>query len=688
MLKKYPFVKQEGIKDCGCACLLMIIKYYKGNVSIERLRDLTHTNKNGTSAYNLVKTSIDLGFDARGVKATLDDFKNVLFPCIAHVVIDNVYKHYIVIYDVLYNENKLLIADPANGIKKVSFDYFNNIWTGILIILYPCRSLPIDKSINVNEFIFKNIFKHKKILFILFLLSIFVIFIKIISSFYFKFIIDGIDVSKNLLKSVFVIFLLLYFMKNITNYLRNKLLIILNCRLDFSLVLDAFKRVILLPYRYYHNRTTGEIISKINDLQSARDFISKICVSLFIDFPLVIVSAIFLLYINFKLFFISFIIFLLYLVLSILYSKVYRYYINRIKVDKEIVNSYMYESINGFETVHGINIQDKVIDMFNHKYLVLLNNVFKLQNHINNQVFFKDIINDFGNVFVLFFGALLVFDDKFSIGYLITYSSMLSYFFEPIRNIIDMDVNIKESHEAIRRVISLYENYSDRGLIGFKFGNINFKNLNFSFDNKSNVLNSVNLSICKGEHVMIYGASGSGKSTLLKLLMKYYEIGRDNIYIDGIDINDYKTISLRKNISYISQNEMLFNDTLINNLKFYSGDNNEILNVARIFELDEIVDNDLGFNMMIEENGFNLSGGQRQRIVLARTFLKKSPIVLIDEGFSQIDVEMERRILTRVFDMYKDKTIVIISHRMENLDLYDRLIKIVDGGVFIDEKNL
>ena len=94
MLKKYPFVKQEGIKDCGCACLLMIIKYYKGNVSIERLRDLTHTNKNGTSAYNLVKTSIDLGFDARGVKATLDDFKNVLFPCIAHVVIDNVYKHY------------------------------------------------------------------------------------------------------------------------------------------------------------------------------------------------------------------------------------------------------------------------------------------------------------------------------------------------------------------------------------------------------------------------------------------------------------------------------------------------------------------------------------------------------------------------------------------------------------------
>lgn len=684
MFKKYPFIRQEGVKDCGCASLLMIIKYYKGNVSIERLRDLTHTNKNGTSAYNLVKASIQLGFDSRGVKATIDDFKDVLFPCIAHVVIDNVYKHYVVIYEVLYDEKKLLIADPANGIKKVSFDYFNSIWSGVLIILYPCRSLPIDKNINVNDFVFKNIFKYKKIMFLILFLSIFVILFKVVTSFYFKFIIEGIDVSKNLLKSILLVFLLLNFMKIVTNYLRNRLLIILNCRLDFSLVLDAFKRIILLPYRYYHNRTTGEIISKINDLQSARDFISKICVSLFIDLPLIIVSAIFLAVINLKMFFIAVVILFLYLFISLLYNRVYQFYINKIKINRELVNSYMYESVNGFETVQGISIQDKIIDKFNRKYIVLLNDIFKLQNHINNQDFLKNTIHDFGNAFILFFGSLLVFENKFSLGYLITYSSMISYFFEPVRNIIDMDVNIKESREAIRRVVSLYENYSDKGLIGFKRGDILFKNLNFSFDN-SVVLNNVNLFIGRGEHVMFYGASGCGKSTLLKLLMRYYSINRGKIFIDGIDINDFKNI--HKNISYISQNEMLFNDTLINNLNFYSRDNDDILKVARLFELDEIIDNDLGFNMMIEENGFNLSGGQRQRIVLARTFLKKSQIILIDEGFSQIDVDMERRILKNVFDFYKDKTFIIVSHRMENLDLYDRVIKIDGGGVLIEEKS-
>ena len=257
---------------------------------------------------------------------------------------------------------------------------------------------------------------------------------------------------------------------------------------------------------------------------------------------------------------VSVLIFLFYLVLSFLYGRTYDFYINKIKVSKELVNSYMYETINGFETVQGINIQEKVIDKFNRKYVFLLNDIYRLQNHINNQEFFKNFINDFGNVFILFFGALLVFDDKFSLGYLITYSSMLSYFFEPVRNIIDMDVNIKESREAIGRVISLYENYSDKGLIGFRNGNIVFKNLCFSFDNRNNVLSNINLSFSMGEHVMIYGTSGSGKSTLLKLLMKYYEVGRDNIYIDGVDINDYKTSSIRKNISYISQNEILFNE--------------------------------------------------------------------------------------------------------------------------------
>ena len=686
MLKKYPFVRQEGYKDCGLTSLLMIIRYYKGNVSIERLRDLTHTNKNGTSAFNIIKASNELGFYSKGVKGGMNDLKSVVLPCIAHVIINNSIKHFIVIYEINYDKEVLIIADPASGIKKISFSEFSLIWTGVLIIIYPVRSIPVMKNVDVNSFICKTIFKYKKSMIILFLLSILIILLKLISSFYFKFIIDGIDISKEYLKGIFYVFLLLTITRLVINYLRGKFLITLNCKLDFSLVLDAFKRIILLPYYYYHNRTTGEMISKINDLSVSRDFISKICVSLFIDFPLIIISAVFLIKINISLFLMTLLIFVLYLILSYIYSKVYENYICKVKTNREIINSYMYESISGFETIKGMSIENSVVDRFNNKYIKYLNDMYLLDNHINNQSFFRDFINDIGNIFILLFGSLLVCDGKFSIGYLITYSSMMIYFLEPIRNIINMDVGIKESRESITRVLSLYENYSDKGIINFKGGKICFSNLNFSFDNRD-ILKNINLVINKGERIMICGSSGSGKSTLLKLLMRYYSINRGMISIDGIDINDYKVKSLRKNILYISQNEIVFNDTLLNNLNFYSRDNNDVLKMARLVEFNEIMDNDLGLNMMIEENGFNLSGGQRQRIVLARSLLKQAQIILIDEGLSQVDISLERKILKNIFSEFKDRTFIIVSHRMENIDLYDRVVKI-NSGEIVDEKTM
>lgn len=677
---KYPFVKQEGLKDCGVSCLLMIVRYYKGNISIERLRDLTRTNKNGTSAYNLIYAANQIGFDAHGIKCDLSDFNNIVLPCIGHVVIDNSYKHFVVIYEINFDKGYLVIADPGLCIRKISFDDFSRIWSGVVITLYPIASLPCDKEIKISEFIYKNVVKFKSELILLILLSFIIICIKLASSFYFKFIIDGVNVSKNFLKSLFFIFLILSIAKNIINYLRNKFLIILNCKLDFSLTLDAFRRIVSLPYHYYHNRTSGEIISKINDLSNSRDVISKICVCLFIDLPIVVISSIFLIKMNFTLFLITFIIFVLYLFLSFIYNKIYTKYIYDIKNKKEQINSFMFESINGFETIKGINIEGKIIDKFNRKYTELLNRIYLLQGHINAQGIFKDLVNDIGNIFIIFIGSLLVFDNKFDIGNLITYTSMIVYFLEPIRNIVDLDFSFKESRESIARVIGLYENYSDKGVINFKNGLIEIKNLSFTFDNKKNVLSNVDLTINKGDKILFYGASGSGKSTLLKLLMHYYDVPRGHIFISGNDINDYRTCSLRKNISYISQNEILFNDSLINNLKFYD---NDVVSISKCFKFNEIMDNNLGFNMIIEENGFNLSGGQRQRIVLARTFMKQAPIVLIDEGLSQIDDSLEREILTNIFDEY-DSTIIIVSHRLSNLDLYDRVIYFSNGEI-VDE---
>ena len=190
--------------------------------------------------------------------------------------------------------------------------------------------------------------------------------------------------------------------------------------------------------------------------------------------------------------------------------------------------------------------------------------------------------------------------------------------------------------------------------------------------NNKEVLKGINLNIKKSEKVLVMGKSGSGKSTMLKLLMKYY--------------NPDKGIIKRgnKEIIYISNNEKLFRGTLKDNL-FLDNDSN-LEKVTEICDLKEILKNELYLYQLIEENGLNLSGGQRQRIALARVLMKDFDILLIDEGFSQMDLSLERRILKRLFSNYKEKTIIVVSHRFDNVDLFDRVIKLENGKVTFDEK--
>ena len=245
-----------------------------------------------------------------------------------------------------------------------------------------------------------------------------------------------------------------------------------------------------------------------------------------------------------------------------------------------------------------------------------------------------------------------------------------------------MDNNIKQSKIAIKKILTLFYDKKDNGIIDKKMiGDIYFNNLSYSFDDVNDVLKNINLKITKASKVMVLGSSGSGKSTLFKLLKKYYQIPRDKIYIDDIDINDYQN----SDIIYVSQNELLFSDTVYNNI-----DSDNIIDISKICLVDDIIkNNQLGFNFLIEENGFNLSGGEKQRIILARAIAKPFEILVIDEGLSQVDINMERIIMKNLITMYKDKTIIFISHRIDNIDLFDQVIKIEKGNLISDlSKNI
>ena len=674
-------IKQEGLKDCGPSCLLNIIKHYKGYIDINDLKDMCKTDKSGTTAYHLIEASKKLGFESYGIKCNLKELKkeNVILPCIAHVIINNSYKHYVVIEKIDFKKKRILINDPIGKHKYCSYNDFDKVFNNILIYLYPIKKITNTPN-NSNIKFFQEIIKSSTNQLIqVVIISIFVTIFSIITSFYLQYMTDNITFSKQKITLIFIIFLIIYMLKIISDFLRNKILILINQKIDFNLTFKTFKQIINLPYRYYKNNTTGEIISKINDLEAVREVISKVALSLFIDLPLTILSLVIMYIINDTLFFISLVIMLLYLFIIIIFRNKFNNLIDEATANKATVTSYMVESINGYETIKGCNIEDKIIHNFEEKYAIYSNKIEELDNYYNYQYLLKELINNIGFIVIILIGIFLVMDKTITLGSLLSFNSLLIYFLSPIRNIIDLDNNLRQTKISIKKISYLYHkknNYKNKKTIG----DITFKDLNYSFDDVTNVLSNINLTIKNKSKVMVLGSSGSGKSTLFKILKQNYEVKRDKVYVNGIDINDYKL----NNIVYVSQNEILFSDTLENNI------GNDIYKVSKICLVDEIVKKmQLGYKTLIEENGFNLSGGEKQRIILSRALSNPFDILIIDEGLSQVDTNMERIILKNIIKEYSNKTIIFISHRLDNIDLFNQVIKLEKGKIVDDiSKNI
>lgn len=689
MFKKYPIVLQKDSKECGACCLSMIIKYYNGELPFEKIKENIKIDRNGATAYHIIKYAKEIGFEAKGVNCDLNTLieKKKVLPAIASVTLNKTYKHYVIIYKIT---NKIVvICDPIDGIKKLDLNSFNKIFNNIIIILYPIRNIPYEKDkSSILMFTFNLLVDNKKIFINIILLSILITIYSVVNSFFIKYLIDGLSQTKSFILVLFINFITTYLAKDLTNYFRNYLLIYINQKIDYNLTMDTFKHIIKLPYQYYRNHPTGDIISRINDLESIKVLISKISMSLFIDSILTITSLFILFMISSKLGFVSIILMTCYSLIIIFFHSKTQSNINKVQNNRAESTSYMIEAITGIETVKGLHVENKIIDRFEDKYMKEINNSFKLSKLFNYENLLKDLVNNLGYVIVMSLGALFALDGEISLGELFVSESLLVYFLEPIKNIVNLDTQIKEANNSLKRVLNLYnkENCSKGILELDRVNSISLKRLNYIHNQKYNILKSINFKINKNERVIITGKSGSGKSTVLKLIMKYYHSNRNMIFINNKDLNDYDLNQIRDKIAYISQNEILFNDTILNNLKLDRNiDINFIYKVSKACMVDEIIKKEeLGFNTLIEENGFNLSGGEKQRIILARALVSNKDVYIVDEGLNQVDISLERKILKNIFQMFPNKIFIVVSHRNENIDLFNHYIEISKGKVVKD----
>ena len=675
---------QDGVKDCGICSLLTIVRYYNGNYSKEYLRTITNTTKDGVTAFALLEAAKNIGFDAVGVTGDALDITKKNLPCIAHVVIQNKYKHFLVIYKIDKKNKVIMLADPSQGLVKMNVSDFEKMSTKVFLFLKPNKKIPYVKNESkVKNIIYNFLSENKMSLFIILILSFLYNIISIMTSFNFQLIMNytlkyG---SKYNLYIIFISMLILYILKELLIYIRNLVVNFISLKLDYSLITSVYSHILSLPYSYYRNRPVGEVIMRINDLSELKDSVSQLIVTFLLDIFLIIITLVFLFIINIKLTLIVVFTLILYFLVTFIYNKILFKMIRLNKKDSSAVNTFMVESIEGVMSIRGSNtflqFKDKFSSLYNN-FIISSYNFFKKYNTLN---FLNNFLISILIVVIITMGSIFVIDGNMDSSSIITYYSVLCFFLEPVKNVANFDVVVKKSRISIERIEELLMVEEEKILldnqkITGKLKNILFKDVTFSYDFKNNVVNKLNLKIDEGEKVVIYGKSGSGKSTVAKILTRYLDVERGKVFINGYDINDYNLWSIREGITYVSQNEFLLTDTIYNNINMKgTRDAEYIFDVCKMIGVDKIVKfKNGGYNMILEENGSNISGGERERILLARAFVRDSDVYILDESFSEIDSLGEREILGKIFSKYKDKMIIVISHRMDNNDLYDRRI--------------
>lgn len=681
MLSKKLIVKQNGFKDCGASCLLSIMKYYGCEASHEEVTFTLKTGVDGTNAYNIINGSRLYGFDGYGIHYTYEEIINseVSFPIICHVIKNNMY-HFIVVYK--KNKNSLTIMDPGSNITKITFDEFKNIYQETSLVIYPVKK--VNNLVNKNKLldvIIDYLKLEKKNLIMIISTSTILIILSILINYFTLIIIDYIlpNYNYSLLIKITISFLITSIIKNIINYIRGKLIIEVNSKLTINLNNNIIKKLFNLPYQFFKNKSTPEVISRINDLKEFKDSFSEIIINISTNILLVFISFILLLKINIKLFIIYIIEITIYILITLIYKNKNNKHIDEILINESNYNKTLNDSIYSYEINKNLNLNNNTLKNIEISY-IKNDYSHKIYDYsINFQVLLKELISNLTYIISLFMSTICIQKNIMTLGNFLLFNSLIYYFTEPLKSILELEPNINYLKNIYRRIndlllVSTEETNKTDKIIR---GNIVIKNLSYLINEKE-LFNNVSFKIKYGSKFLIYGNSGNGKSTIIKILLKYLNDYKGNIFIDNKNIKDIDSNIISNSMTYVSQNSFILNDTLKNNIIYGRRiSDEEYERVIHICNLDTLRNsNKLRNNMIIEEDGFNISGGERQKIILARSILKDSEFIILDEALSEIGIEEEKEIIKKIFNYFKEKTIIYISHKQEIIEMFNEKYKL------------
>lgn len=693
---KRTFVPQIDARDCGVAALASIAKFYGSDFSLAHLRELAKTNKEGTTALGIVKAADEMGFETRPVQAdkTLFDMSDVPYPFIVHVNKEGKLQHYYVVYQT--KKDYLIIGDPDPSVKitKMSKERFFSEWTGVAIFLAPKPSYQPhkDKKNGLLSFL-PLIFKQKSLIAYIVLSSLLVTIINIGGSYYLQGILD--EYIPNQMRSTLGIIsiglIITYILQQAMSFSRDYLLTVLSQRLSIDVILAYIRHIFELPMSFFATRRTGEIISRFTDANSIIDALASTILSLLLDVSILILVGSVLLAQNPNLFLLSLISIPIYIFIIFSFMKPFEKMNHDVMQSNSMVSSAIIEDINGIETIKSLTSEENRYQNIDSEFVDYLEKSFKLTKYSILQTNLKQGTKLVLNIFILWFGAQLVMSSKISIGQLITFNTLLSYFTTPMENIINLQTKLQSAKVANNRLNEVYLVESEFQVqenpvhSNFLMGDIEFDDLSYKYGFGRDTLTDINLTIKEGDKVSLVGVSGSGKTTLAKMIVNFFDPYKGQITINHQDIKNIDKKILRRHINYLPQQAYIFNGSILENLTL--GGNSmisqeDILKACELAEIRQDIERmPMGYQTQLSD-GAGLSGGQKQRIALARALLTKSPVLILDEATSALDVLTEKKVIDNLMSL-TDKTILFVAHRLSIAERTNRVI-VLDQGKIIE----
>ncbi|WP_193200056.1 peptidase domain-containing ABC transporter [Nostoc sp. MG11] len=690
---RYPVFLQQSASDCGAACLVMVGRYWGKRFSINHVRDIANVDRNGASLRGLAAAAESSGFSTRPIKATLDKLAEQNLPAIAHWE----GKHYIVVYQV--TSDRVIVADPAIGLCKLSHTEFKKNWTGYALLLQPTSLLKEVNEVSQPFWRFFELLKpHWVVVIEVLFASIMIQLFGLVVPLFTQLLLDRVVVQRSTLTLTAVGLGLLIFslFRVAMTGLRQYLLDHTANRIDLALIVGFLTHTFRLPLRFFESRYVGDIISRVQENRKIQSFLTGEALSIFLDLLTVFIYVGLMFWYSWKLALLVLVAVPPFVLIALIATPLFQRVSRQIFSAFASESSYLIEALTGIRTIKSMAVERSVRWHWEELHNKSLKTIFSGQVINNVLLMISSTIEAVATTAMLWYGAWLVIQNQLTIGQLVAFNMLLGNVIRPFQRLIVLWNQLQEVLVAVERIEDVIEaepeedlEYKSRQSLPPIRGHVCFDQVTFRYHPESdvNTLENISFEVLPGQTIALVGRSGSGKTTISKLVLGLYPPTEGKILIDGYDITSISLASLRQQIGVVDQDTFLFGGSIRENISVGHPEATleDVIAAAQMAGAHMFIKElPLSYETLIGEGGGMLSGGQRQRLAIARALLGNPRLLILDEATSSLDAESERIIQTNLSSIARNRTILIIAHRLSTIRNAN-LILVLDRGILIEQ---